>query len=580
MIFRYSENHLFEKSSLISDIILAALILALSAHLAFCKPTDDVKVIPSIGYVSEHNWLAVPEGISDEEIKSMIGAEVSRILTDEGITRYTDATQIFQDWMMEKQDIMSKWRKKFLDLGSGLRDEVANLSRLSQEKISLEREIIVTESQVEAEREKLRADSSSMKSYEKEVEYLKGNFEVQLGDISYPVVVMGKRELGMDDDVRDVLDIISNRMAVEAIRDVNGTKIKAVKTVKNSQLISDLIQSVESGVARVVESYTNDFGRLGEDEITDYRYLIQTIEVSPFKSKGTGKESESVGGDMGKEKVYVISKENFEQIWAAEGLTDDRSKDKIREFVNWLLEQTERQAGLIEGKMAESYSDYQERVNQVQNTIGEIRTKLAKSTEKVAIKQRGLDSMRVVFNDYEKSIFLPAQEQLKYADALYQDHTRVRIIMADKTEEDWVKGQKPRAAYTEFASGTLDKLSEYKIKEYKKIAISVNYQLQNYEENLYSYKPNIRAFTILYLTKNNLSDNVSYIVSVAYQMQLTAGELLEKDYDYISIVKAAKEKEKKKKEEKKEPPEEDKKKKDKKKEKKPEEEAVAPPPVF
>ena len=573
-------NKKIKMLNLLPKTLVAVFILALSAHPAFCGKSDDVKVIPSIDYISEHNWIAVPGGITDEEIKLIIGEEVSRMLTDEGITRYTDATQIFQDWMVEKQDVMSKWRKKFLNLGSELRDEVANVSRLSQEKISLERNIIVTESQVEAEREKLRADSSSLRSYEKEVDYLKANFEFQLGDISYPVVVMGKRKLGMDDDVRDVLKLISNQMSMEAIRIVNGTKIKSVKTVSNSQLISDLVKSVESGVATVVESYTNDFGRLGEDEITDFRYLIQTIEVSPFKSKPAKKESESAGGDGGAVTVHIISQDNFEQVWAVEGLTDDRSKDKIKEFVNWLLEQNTRQAGLIEGKMAESFADYQDRSNQVQNTIGRIEVKLAKSTADVARKERGLDSMRVVFEDYEKSIFLPAQKQLEYADALYQEHSSVRIIMADKTEEDWVKGQKPRTAYTEFASSTLDKLTDYKQKEHKKIAISVNYRLQNYEENLYSYKPNIRAFTILYLTKNNLSDNVSYIASVAYQLELTAGELLERDYDLAEAIKE-REKSKKKKPAKKDKKKKDKKKKDKKKKEKTEDdEPVAPPPVF
>ena len=573
-------NKKIKMLNLLPKTLVAVFILALSAHPAFCGKSDDVKVIPSIDYISEHNWIAVPGGITDEEIKLIIGEEVSRMLTDEGITRYTEATQIFQDWMVEKQDVMSKWRKKFLNLGSELRDEVANVSRLSQEKISLERNIIVTESQVEAEREKLRADSSSLRSYEKEVDYLKANFEFQLGDISYPVVVMGKRKLGMDDDVRDVLKLISNQMSMEAIRIVNGTKIKSVKTVSNSQLISDLVKSVESGVATVVESYTNDFGRLGEDEITDFRYLIQTIEVSPFKSKPAKKESESAGGDGGAVTVHIISQDNFEQVWAVEGLTDDRSKDKIKEFVNWLLEQNTRQAGLIEGKMAESFADYQDRSNQVQNTIGRIEVKLAKSTADVARKERGLDSMRVVFEDYEKSIFLPAQKQLEYADALYQEHSSVRIIMADKTEEDWVKGQKPRTAYTEFASSTLDKLTDYKQKEHKKIAISVNYRLQNYEENLYSYKPNIRAFTILYLTKNNLSDNVSYIASVAYQLELTAGELLERDYDLAEAIKE-REKSKKKKPAKKDKKKKDKKKKDKKKKEKTEDdEPVAPPPVF
>jgi formylglycine-generating enzyme required for sulfatase activity len=478
---------------------------------------SNLSIIPPVNFTSDHPWVEVPLGTSDQQIKELIRKETARLI-DSGTQpkKYEDIQSIFQNWMQEKQALNDLWKQRMLELGTLLRDQIAEVSRLRQESISKKNQRDVAQSQLQAVLQTLKNDSLSLQRYLDEKEFLKDNLEGQLQDISYMVVVLGRRQVGISEDIREVKDKIGDKMMVEAVTKVNGTYILAENTVQNRQLVRDYVKSVESGYAQVLDSYTNDFEKIPSGNIV-MRYLVQAIEVSPFKSKESKtKTSKSV--DIGTT-AYIITRNNLNQIWQEENLADDRSKDDIKKFLSDLLDQSGKQNSGIDSKINKLYDTYQTRISEVEAKLLAVNSDILSHSANLSQYQQEYQRLKQMVDNYDKSIIEPAVETLKGIEKNYSDHYNLRIFLADKTEEGWgVSSQKQD--YCNYSATTWDKMKEYKEAEYTSTVVAVNYQLDSYTETMLTYTPRVRAFTVLFLTPKELSTKVSYVACVGYQMEL------------------------------------------------------------
>ncbi len=475
----------------------------------------NLKVIPPIDFPSNHLWVEVPAGATDQQLKQLIRTEVIRLIDqNKQPISYEKAIAIFQDWMEEKQELNDLWKRRMLELGTQLRDRITQVSKLREQSISQKNQIDVQDTQLEAIQQTLRNDSLAMERYHNEKEFLKKNLESQLEDISYMVVVLGKRELGVIENLSDVREIIGSQMMVEAIREINGTRIMAETTVKNYQLVRDYVKAVESGHAQVLDSYTNDFAKLSRG--VDVRYLVQAIEVSPFRSRET--ETKSQRPVSAEPTVNIITRQNINQIWRDNNLTDDPTKTPIKDFILQLLSQVDRQNRGINAKIRKFHTTYQERLTGVNSKITAVENDLLVHGNQLMQIQLDYTTLKQNYDSYDQLTLKPAVENLKDIDQTYHNHYNLRVFLADKSEEGFLqKSQKDE--YCSIASSTVDKMKEYKESEYTNTVVAVNFQLDSYSESLVTYSPNVRAFTILYLTRKELSTDVSYVACVGYQME-------------------------------------------------------------
>ena len=494
------------------------MILFCTARTSYA-PSRDIKVIPPIDYHSDHDWIAVPAGADSAQIKKLIRKEVESIIKSNKQVRYNKAITIFQNWMDEKAELNELWKKKMLELGTQLRDQVAEVSALRQESIQLKNRVNVKQTQLKALKQTLKNDSLSWERYENEKKFLRDNLEGQLEDINYMVVALGKRRLDDYEDLREILDIIGDKMMVKAIEDVNGTRIKAIRTVRDNKLIREYVKSTVSGHALALDSYTNDFAKLSDDN-EDIRYLVQAIEVSPFKKKKAAKTPRTIGQEPA---VHLITRANLDRVWAAENLDGDPTKTPIKDFIVRLLDQAEHNNREIGAKIEGIYASYQERLRDVEVKISTTKNNIEKHLNELREYQNEYQIVKRRLDSYEETTLNPAIAELKQIEANYSRHYNQRIFLADKTEEG--KPEKRAIdAYKDFAALTMDKMKDIKEGEYTSTVVAVNYKLDSYSENLLTYTPRTRAFTILFLTKKELSTYVSYVACVGYQMELQPKE--------------------------------------------------------
>ena len=251
---------------------------------------------------------------------------------------------------------------------------MGEVSRLSQERTELENEVRIYETRIQSLEQTIRNDSISLQQYEEEIDFLRVNFEDQLKDISYLVVAMGKCSLGPNDVVQNILDNIGDKMIIKAIDDVNGSKISSIRIVQQNKMIRDYIKSVNSGHAQVVDSYTNNFSKLTETSSEDIWYLIQAVEVSPFKTES---KSNTISKKVSnKPDVYLITEENLNEVWEKENLHLDFSKKPVKEFIKWMIEQEHNKK--IEPKIKGIYDDYQSNISKLMNSCKNIDAKIQK----------------------------------------------------------------------------------------------------------------------------------------------------------------------------------------------------------
>ncbi len=501
--------------------LVLIVITLLSAAGAASAPSTDIKTIPPLGYYSDYDWVAVPEGASDARVKKMIRAEVERLVKSNRQKRYSEAITIFQRWMDEKAELNEQWKKKTLELSARLRDKVAEVSSLRQEYIQLKNQLDVKETQLKALKETLKNDTLTLERYDNEKKFLKDNVAGQLEDLAYMVVAVGKRRLAVDEDLKDVRNLISNTMIIKAIEEVNGSEIQALTVVRENKLIRDYVKSVTSGYALALDSYTNDFAKLSEKNETIV-FLVQAIEVNPFKEKsGIAKTRGSGAG--AESTVHLINRGNLDKIWEKENLAGDATKNSIKDFIKRLLNQAEKQNREIEGKISEIQASYQKRLADVNQNISRISGSMESHRSE-------LETLSVEYNDfkdkhdrYQECDLNPAIEGLKEVEKEYSRFYNQRIFLADKTEEG-KPDKRAIDAYQDFAALAAAKMKDIKEAEYKNTVVTVDYKLDSYSEDIITYSPRIRAFTIIFLTKKELSTYVSYVASVGYQMELQPQE--------------------------------------------------------
>lgn len=484
---------------------------------SFAPPTSGATpvIIPPVDFPSYHRWIDIPSGAADEDIQRLIKSEAEKMVDRSEVTDYKDAINIFQNWMEEKGSLNEKWKKKMLELGSELRDQVAEVSKLNQEKIILENEKNSQEARLNALLSTLKNDSLSLRRYDEEKNFLQKNLESQLEDISYMIVCLGRRRVGMDEDKRTVLDMIGDKMMIEAIKDVMGTKISAETIVQNNTLLRSIVQSTQAGSAQVLDSYTNDFAVLAGNE--DIRYLAQVIEAAPFKEKDA--KNKTAGSVSNEPKVYIINRLNLDSIWDMENLSYQPFSREVKDVVIRLLEQAEKQNSAVSGKIGDILRVYNTRLNEINSNYSAVSASLQNHIRDKEKFQIEFNSVKKKFSDYETITLKPALESLKKINDSYKKIYDTRIFLADKTEESWLQETKPKEVFSNSASITVKKMKEFKELEYKETVIAVDYKLVSSSENVLTYQNKLRAFTILFLTRKQLAQNISYVACVGYQVE-------------------------------------------------------------
>ncbi len=471
----------------------------------------DMTIIPPIDFQSDHQWIEVPSKATDQQLKQLIRTEVIRLIDqNKQPISYEKAINVFQDWMKEKQKLDDLWNKRMLELGTQLRHHITEVNNLRQENISLENQIDTKRSLLESLQPTLKNDSLALDRIRNEKESLKRNLESQLMEISYLVVVLGKQQLGVIDNLSAVRDIIAGKMMMEAIRDVNENHIMTETTILNNQIIRDKAEAAESGHAQVLDTYTNDFAKLSGGR--DVRYLVQAIEVSPFKS--TNKEAEPLKQASTETTVNIITQRNINQIWRDNKLTDDPTKIPIKDFILRLCNQAEKHNRGNDAKIRKLNSTYQERLTEVNSKIAAVENDLLVHGNQLMQTQIDIAALT---HQYDQLTVNPAVENLKNVYEAYRNHYNLRVILADKAEEGFLKKSR-EDEYSNIASSTVDKMKEFTEGEYVNTMIVVNSRLDSYSENLLSYSPIIRAFTILYLSRKNLSTGDKYAACIGYQI--------------------------------------------------------------
>ena len=501
---------------------VSILLLLLFPNLSSTQiQTTDPTIIPPLGIKSNHKWVYVPEGTSDEELKKMIAGEVKSRISEYEF-KYEETTDIFENWMREKQDLNDRWKSGMLELNTSLREAISKVSKLRQEAVVLKNELDVKRTQLDALKQTLSNDSLSLKRYINEREFIKKNLTSQLEDITYMAAVLGRRPLGNTEMLSDVLGEIGDRMLVEAITEINGHQIKSETVVKDYRLIEDLIVDEVSGHAQVLDSYTNDFAH-EPPEGGDVRYLIQAIEVSPFKRK---KVDEKTGKAMDSRALaYILNRENIERVWQKENLDDDPGKNDLKQFIiNNIITQAEKHNRNVSGKIRKIYYDFVGNLSEVNSRIDAIEITLKIHQSNLWVLENEYSSANTRLDNYDNKTLNPAIDDLQKIEDKYRYHCDNRVFLADKTEEGKVITS-IAGAYSEFGERTVEKISEFKEAEYTNTVIAVDYKLASFSESLVTFTPDVRAFTVLYLSKKTYSKSLNYIACIGYQLALnpTAG---------------------------------------------------------
>ena len=493
----------------------------------FSQEIHSKLIIPPVNFESDHRWVMVPDDADDAAINAMIRNEVEALIeSKDQPTKYNDALNVFDNWMDEKDRLSNIWEQRALELGTKLRNQVAEVSRLRQESIALHNNAMVAKTKLDALNQAIKNDSLSIKRYADERDFLKKNLEDQLENVNYIVVALGKRKQGINDKASDVREQIGNTMIAEAVHEVNGTQVWSETVVKESKLIQSYIKTTESGYTQVLDSYSNNFAKLSSDNTT-IMYLVQAIKVAPFsskqsKEKRSGKTDESTS-------AYVVNSQNLDQIWDKENLTNDFSKEQIKRFIQRRIEQAEEHNKQIDSKIRKINQVYIDRNAEIDSEVTDLTNRINNSILLLKEYQNDYNVKRIESTEYVSKYLTPALDTLNSIDRGYRRHLNLRILFADKTDQGWVQ-EKIIDIYLSTASNTFNKLSEFKETEYSQSYFSVNYQLESYSESVLSYKPRIRAFTVLYLAKKELSTDVSYEACLGYQLELTSDDYNPEDY--------------------------------------------------
>ncbi len=502
--------------------ILSVFILLLLCAAAV-NAQSSPNVLPNIDFTSQLQWVSVPEGSDDAAIDRLIEAEVERLIMEAGTqpVPYETTLDLYENWLGEKQTVNDRWRNRLLTLTSQLRTQVSEVSSLQLDLISDEKRIDVIQTQIDALRQSLENDSLNLQRYLDEETFLRENLELQLYDISYMVVVLGKREMERNEELNTVLQEIDDRILLESVSEVCGTRIVAETAVANNQLVKDYIQSDQTGFAQVIDSYTNDFATRSE-RLTSVRYRVQAIDVRPFRSIPLGEvRGDSIGVSS---VIYIVDDDNLDQIWHNEGLDTESSREPIRQFMRGLLSQANRQNLRINAQVTQIYADYEQNNMTVQRHIHQARTAITSHQQELEGELLQLAQLRDELENFEESEMIPARTLLQQYETDYRNHISHRITFVDKTDEGWLTGQQNElSAYQHHATTTHEKVrQEFRDAVASQTALAVNYQLVDLNEQVFTYRPRIRAFTVLWLTLNELSMNVSYIAGIGYQLEHTA----------------------------------------------------------
>lgn len=496
---------------------VSILLLLLFPNLSSTQiQTTDPTIIPPLGIKSNHKWVYVWEGTSDEELKEMIAGEVKSRISEYEF-KYEETTDIFENWMREKQDLNDRWKSGMLELNTSLREAISKVSKLRQEAVVLKNELDVKRTQLDALKQTLSNDSLSLKRYINEREFIKKNLTSQLEDITYMAAVLGRRPLGNTEMLSDVLGEIGDRMLVEAITEINGHQIKSETVVKDYRLIEDLIVDEVSGHAQVLDSYTNDFAQEPRSG-GDVRYLVQAIEVGPFKRKKadqkTGKAIDS------RALAYILDRENIERVWNKENLDDDPGKNDLKLFIlNNIISQAEKHNRNVGEKIRKIHDGYVVNLSEVNSRIDAIEITLKIHQSNLWVLENEYSSANTELENYNNTTLNPAIDDLQKIEGKYRYHGDNRVFLADKTEEGKVITS-IAGAYSEFGERTVEKISEFKEAEYTNTVIAVDYKLASFSESLVTFTPDVRAFTVLYLSKKTYSKSLNYIACIGYQLAL------------------------------------------------------------
>jgi hypothetical protein len=513
--------------------------------------------VPTI-HAAELKWINIPNGAMESESLNLVDKEISRHDESQMDINFRSTIPYYSAWRDKKQTASESWQSIFSSREKALRQAFRNISEHQQKYIEMMTDKGVVQITLVAREKALQSHEEKGKAIAGEIRDNERNLKNHLKDIPFQVLVMGSAKISRKRPmtVEAAKELLGDRMKIEAVRGVVGTKIEKREIIKDQELFESKLRAITQGKAEVIGIYPVDiYKRLEKDgkRIGRQRYLFHALGVYPFQPKSTDEKVSDIGAReeafLDLPEVEVITRDNYLEV------LQNVDSAHLKPFIEDWLNSIDKHNNKIVVKIDKIVADYKQNKAKLWKSLVSLQKDRAKLRCKVLDYMVMLDgdskftdahrkwrkkckksetgkyvNLNKNFDSWKQNVWPVALYRFSKVQAAYQEHYSKRVIWLDHMEDGKLEVS-PVHTWQQIAQKAFKKISkaagELNVSEN---VLIVNDVEEEFEEQIVKYRPIPGRFVVNYISSQDFNSQELFLVHMGVEFKLSSKASAVLDY--------------------------------------------------